>query len=172
MAVNLSVRVLHDQGLPALVASLLKRFGVRPQRLTVEITESMLLAEPHHAVKILAALAELGVRISIDDFGTGYSSLGNLTRLPVHEIKIDKSFVIGMDASMAHKEQAMVQSMIAMSRALSLDVVAEGVENTQVWHQLHVLGCTMAQGYYLSRPLPPQMLESWALSQGCRDASA
>jgi predicted signal transduction protein with EAL and GGDEF domain len=172
VAVNLSVRVLHDQGLPTLVAGLLKRFGVKPERLTVEITESMFLAEPHHAFKILATLADLGVRISIDDFGTGYSSLGNLTRLPVHEIKIDKSFVIGMEAAMGHKEQAMVQSMIAMSRALSLDVVAEGVENTQVLHQLHLLGCTMAQGYYLSRPLPPHLLESWALSQSRHDASA
>ncbi len=172
MAVNLSVRVLHDQGLPDLVASLLQRVGVKPERLTVEITESMLLAEPHHAFKILATLADLGVRVSIDDFGTGYSSLGNLTRLPVHEIKIDKSFVIGMDAIMGHKEQAMVQSMIAMSKALSLDVVAEGVENTQVWHQLHVLGCTMAQGYYLSRPLPADLLASWALNQSRHDASA
>ena len=161
VSVNLSARTVHDSELPALVADLLGRHAVAPDLLTLEITESALMIDPTHARDTLARLNDLGVRLSIDDFGTGYSSLGYLKELPVDEVKIDKSFVRGLGETGDLKDAAIVRAVIAMAQALELRVVAEGVETVASWNRLRGLGCALAQGYYLSRPLPARQLQSW-----------
>ncbi len=162
VAVNLSARALHDPTLPETVAWLLKRHAVAPDRLTLEVTESALMADPEQARAVLARLSALGVALSIDDFGTGYSSLAYLKDLPVDEVKIDKSFVLGMSASA--KDTAIVHSVSELSHNLGLRVVAEGVETVTVWDALTALGCDSAQGYYVSRPLPVSELDQWLQS--------
>lgn len=159
VAVNLSMRTLHDPTLPDTVAWLLQRYAIAPGRLTLEVTESSLMADPGQARLVLTRLAALGVSLSIDDFGTGYSSLGYLKHLPVDEIKIDKSFVLGMDSDV--KDTAIVRSVSELSHNLGLRVVAEGVETAETWDALRALGCDAAQGYYVSRPLPADELERW-----------
>jgi diguanylate cyclase (GGDEF)-like protein len=152
VAVNLSARSFLDAELAAELALLLERTGVEAERLELEITESMLMLDPARAQAVLERLSAIGLRLSIDDFGTGYSSLANLKRLPVDVIKIDKSFVIDMphDAS----DAAIVRSTIELGHNLGLVVVAEGVESHDAWRRLEELGCDLAQGYHLSRPLP------------------
>ncbi|HEY7061869.1 MAG TPA: EAL domain-containing protein [Chloroflexota bacterium] len=152
VAVNLSMRNLHDSQLPTTIADLLATWGVTPSWLTVELTESAVMADPGRAMEILSKLRHMGVRIAIDDFGTGYSSLGYLKRLPVQQIKIDKSFVMDMAAD--DNDLAIVRSTIDLGHNLGLTVVAEGVENETTWELLTRLGCDGAQGYYFSRPLP------------------
>jgi diguanylate cyclase (GGDEF)-like protein/PAS domain S-box-containing protein len=152
VAVNISMRNIQDSQLPALITALLETWKVHPDWLTVELTESMVMADPGRAMETLGALRTMGVRIAIDDFGTGYSSLGYLKRLPVHQIKIDKSFVMDMAAD--ENDLAIVRSTIDLGHNLGLTVVAEGVENETTWEMLARLGCDGAQGYWLSRPLP------------------
>jgi diguanylate cyclase (GGDEF)-like protein/PAS domain S-box-containing protein len=166
VAVNLSVRNLHDPALPELVGALLRKYRVDADRLRVEITESALMADPERAVLILTGLAEMGVRLTIDDFGTGYSSLAYLRRLPVDEIKIDKSFVLEMTA--AENAAVIVRSTIDLGHNLGLSVVAEGVENQETWQMLAASSCDQVQGYGLSRPLPATDLAAWVLSYGKR----
>ena len=161
VAVNLSVRVLHDQSLPAHIAHLLKTYNFQPANLTLEITETCLMADPVRAKAVLTQLAALGVQLSIDDFGTGYSSLAYLKELPVHELKIDKSFVLGMGADTTTKDAAIVRSVIGMAHALTLTVVAEGVENADAQTILADLSCDTAQGYHICRPIPAPNLERW-----------
>ena len=128
-------------------------------RITLEITESALMADPSKARKALMFLSQQGIRFSIDDFGTGYSSLAYLKHLPVSEIKIDKIFVSTM---MTDTDNAtIVRSTIDLGHNLGLSVVAEGVEDRHTWEQLSLLGCDHAQGYYMSRPLPVDQLERW-----------
>jgi EAL domain-containing protein (putative c-di-GMP-specific phosphodiesterase class I) len=159
LQVNLSTRTLHDQQMPDMVARLLQHHQLAPQWLTLEITESALMADPAGAQEVLTRLAALGVKLAIDDFGTGYSSLGYLKHLPVHEVKIDKSFVLRMDQD--ERDAAIVRSVVVMAHALGLGVVAEGVETSRAYTLLQALGCDVAQGYYLSRPLPPADLAHW-----------
>jgi diguanylate cyclase (GGDEF)-like protein len=159
IAVNLSARNLVDGGFPYQVAGLLERWRIEPSLVEFEITESAMLSDPGRTRLILEQLSDMGIRLSIDDFGTGYSSLAYLKRLPVNEIKVDRSFVMNM-----HEDEdnaTIVRSTIDLGRNLGLDVVAEGVENQQVWDRLRALGCTAAQGYYLSRPVPAPELEAW-----------
>ncbi|HEX6349193.1 MAG TPA: EAL domain-containing protein [Candidatus Dormibacteraeota bacterium] len=156
VAVNLSVRSLHDQGLPDLLADLLQRYGVEPALLQVEITESTLMADPELATKISGRLAEMGVQLAIDDFGTGYSSLAYVRRLQAREIKIDKSFVLEM--ARAKNDAVIVQSTIDLGRNLGLRVVAEGVEDQATWDLLLESGCEVAQGFMVSRPLPAEQV--------------
>jgi diguanylate cyclase (GGDEF)-like protein/PAS domain S-box-containing protein len=163
IAVNLSTRNLMDAELPPQVEALLARHGVDGKLLEIEITESTVLADPARTRGVLERLAALGVRISIDDFGTGYSSLSHLRRLPVDEIKVDRSFVATMDAD--EDDATIVRSTIELGRNLGLDVVAEGVESQAVWDRLAALGCTYAQGYHLSRPLPPAELAAWCAAR-------
>ncbi len=152
VAVNLSASILRDSAFPDAVAVLLGRYAVDPRTLTLEITESALMADPARTLDVLIRLSNLGVRLSVDDFGTGYSSLSHLKKLPVDEVKIDKSFVLNM---LAHDRDASIVSFItALGRSLGLDVVAEGVEDRDTWDALNALGCSAAQGYYLSHPLP------------------
>ncbi len=159
IAVNLSTRNLLDVQFPTEVQGLLERWEVDPALLELEITESTMLADPIRTKQILERLSTMGIRLSIDDFGTGYSSLAYLRGLPVDEIKIDRSFVIGMDRS--EDDATIVRSTIDLGRNLGLEVVAEGVETEAVWDCLNSLGCTVAQGYYLSRPVPPAELRAW-----------
>jgi diguanylate cyclase (GGDEF)-like protein len=156
VAVNLTIPDLLDLELPDRIAALLAETGVRPGQLELEITESTLLADPFRVLRVLNRLDEMGLRLTIDDFGTGYSSLAYLKRLPVQTIKIDRSFVMSMcdDAS----DATIVRSTIDLGRNLGLDVVAEGVESQEAWDALRTQGCTLAQGYFISRPVPADEL--------------
>jgi EAL domain-containing protein (putative c-di-GMP-specific phosphodiesterase class I) len=145
------------------VEGLLARWQVDPGLLEFEITESAMLTDPGRTKLILEQLSAMGIRLSVDDFGTGYSSLAYLKRLPVSEIKVDRSFVMNMDEN--EGDATIVRSTIDLGRNLGLDVVAEGVETKQVWDRLRALGCTAAQGYYLSRPVPADDLGAWLLQR-------
>jgi len=165
VAVNLSMRNLHDDDLPDLVAERLADSGVVPDALVIEITESTLMADPERALDVIRRLNHLGVRIAIDDFGTGFSSLSYLNRLPVSELKIDQSFVRQM--TRATNEATIVRSTIGLAHELGLVVVAEGIEDQRTWDLLGQLGCDLGQGYYISRPQPAGDLTRWlAKSQG------
>jgi diguanylate cyclase (GGDEF)-like protein len=151
VSVNLSVRNLLDVELPREIQDLLRRYSLPPSALVVEITESALIADPVRTHGTLQAIHELGVGISIDDFGTGYSSLSYLRRMPVDELKIDKSFVTTMADD--DNDALIVRSTIELGRNLGLRVVAEGVETRQVWERLTALGCHVGQGYLFGRPV-------------------
>jgi diguanylate cyclase (GGDEF)-like protein/PAS domain S-box-containing protein len=159
IAVNLSTRNLLDRSFPNQVQELLSRWDVKPEDLELEVTESSMLANPTRAKAVLNELSELGIRLSIDDFGTGYSSLAYLRELPVDEIKIDRSFVIAMGDEAG--DAVIVRSTVDLGRNLGLEVVAEGVETIEHWEKLRELGCTTAQGYFLSRPVPADELRDW-----------
>jgi diguanylate cyclase (GGDEF)-like protein len=169
VAVNLSARNLADAQLPDEIAALLAQWDVPAGRLCVEITESTIMAEPERAMQVLSRLSAMGVQLAIDDFGTGYSSLAYLKRLDVDEIKIDRTFVGEMDTD--EDDATIVRSTIDLARNLGLRVVAEGVETQEVWDQLTALGCDFAQGFFLSRPLPPADLAAW-LHEGDRPSVA
>jgi len=159
VAVNVSARSLLDPELPVKVQQSLDRWQVDPRFLKIEITESSIMADPAHALGILSMLQSMGVRLSIDDFGTGYSSLTHLRELPVDEIKIDKSFVIGMRTSDA--DAAIVRTVIDLAHNLGKQVCAEGVEDEETWLLLKELGCDLAQGYWIARPMAAGALMDW-----------
>jgi diguanylate cyclase (GGDEF)-like protein/PAS domain S-box-containing protein len=159
VSVNLSMRNLLDLEFPEQVAGLLRHWEVDASQLELEITESTMLANPSRTKAVLGELHALGIRLSIDDFGTGYSSLAYLRRLPIDEIKIDRSFVMRMDEEA--DDVTIVRSTIDLGRNLGLEVVAEGVETQAIWDKLRDLGCNVAQGYFLSRPVPPEKLQAW-----------
>jgi diguanylate cyclase (GGDEF)-like protein len=162
VAVNLSMRNLHDPEIVDMIGTLLKRWGVPPIKLVIEITESSLMADAARAMDVLTRLRNMGVGISIDDFGTGYSSLAYLKRLPVDELKIDKSFVLHMAGD--DNDAAIVRSTIGLAHDLGLRVVAEGIEDQATWDLLVALGCDIAQGYYISRPQPAARLGEWLVT--------
>ncbi|HEY4485342.1 MAG TPA: EAL domain-containing protein, partial [Nitrospiria bacterium] len=159
VSVNLSARNLQDLQLPEQIAELLRTDGPKPGQLELEITESAIMADPARAMEILTRLRGMGIRFSIDDFGAGYSSLGYLKKLPVDEVKIDKSFVIGMAAN--EDDAVIVRSTIDLAHNLGLKVVAEGVESQKIWERLVAMGCDAAQGYYMCRPIPADELTRW-----------
>jgi diguanylate cyclase (GGDEF)-like protein len=159
MAINLSRRNLHDSELPGQVIGILEACGLPPEWITLEITESAIMADPAGALEILNRLNQLGLRLSIDDFGTGYSSLAALKKLPIHEIKIDRGFVREMTDD--EDDEVIVRSTIDLAHNLGLKVVAEGVENQKTLNRLTELGCDIAQGYFISRPLPPEAFKPW-----------
>jgi diguanylate cyclase (GGDEF)-like protein len=163
VSVNLSMRNLMDVSLPKRIADLLGTRASDPRRLTFEITESTIMSEPAIIIRVLKELSALGARLSVDDFGTGYSSLSYLQKLPVHELKIDKSFVFPLTSDPG--AEAIVRSIIDLSRNLGLKVVAEGVEDQRAWDRLRRLSCDVAQGYFLSRPIPPSAFEDWLLDR-------
>jgi diguanylate cyclase (GGDEF)-like protein len=155
MAVNLSAHSVHDEGLVDDVIRALAESGLPAARLVMEITESSVMGDPRRTVPVLRRLADVGVTLSLDDFGTGYSSLAYLQHLPVREVKIDKSFVIGLTGpDEAHASSVLVRSILSLGGNLGLRVVAEGVENAEVLELLRGLGCDLAQGYHIARPLP------------------
>jgi diguanylate cyclase (GGDEF)-like protein len=159
VSVNISARDLMNRELPDQVAALLAEHGVSPSLLCIEITESGFMEDPAHAQRVLDRLSELGVKLSIDDYGTGYSSLSYVMRLPVQELKIDRSFISRMasDPEIA----TIVRSTIDLGHNLNLKVVAEGVEDLAAWKMLRVLGCDDAQGFFMSKPLAPRALLAW-----------
>ena len=159
VAVNLSPLSLLDQRLPERIARVLKETGTPAGTLELEITESMLMADPERATRLLHTLREIGVLIAIDDFGTGYSSLERLGRLPLDAVKIDKSFVIGMEDDPT--SAMIVQSTVDLGHHLGLRVVAEGVEDERTAARLAEMGCDFAQGFHLSPPLSAKELWMW-----------
>jgi diguanylate cyclase (GGDEF)-like protein len=159
LSLNISARSLLDRGFPAEVAALLATHNVSGDLLTFELTESSLMADPDAAKATMRELNELGVAFAIDDFGTGYSSLAYLAQLPVSELKIDKSFVIGMTGDM--RNAVIVKSTIELARNLGLRTVAEGIEDAATLERLVELGVELAQGYHLSRPLPAAEFACW-----------
>ncbi len=159
VAVNLSPQSLIDERMPRMIAASLERARVAPGYLTVEITESTMIGDARRTLRVLENLDRLGVRVSVDDFGTGYSSLVNLRHLPISELKIDRSFVA--DMVLGHSDAVIVKSTIELGHNLGLTVVAEGVETAEVQDLLQSLGCDMAQGFGLCRPLPLDKLDAW-----------
>ncbi|MEP7003213.1 MAG: EAL domain-containing protein [Chloroflexota bacterium] len=159
IAVNLSVRSLLDPHFSETVARLLDRSRANPDLLRFEITESVLMVDPEVALRCLAALRKLGLRLSLDDFGTGYSSLAYLNRLPLDEIKIDRSFVATM--SLTQASQTIIRATIDLGHGLGYEVVAEGVEDQPTQDRLAQLGCDILQGFHIARPLPAADLASW-----------
>ena len=169
VAVNLSVYNLQDAGLIEHVGQVLEAYDLHPGQLTLEITESAIMQDPKQARDVLVRLEAMGVRLSIDDFGTGYSSLSYLKRLPVDELKIDRSFV--MDMSSNRDDAAIVHSIINLAHNLGVEVIAEGVEDAAVMNLLLMLGCDYVQGYHVSRPLPPGAVPAFmqAVASGSAD---
>ena len=159
VAVNLSVRNLHNPTLPDDIETLLKRYDVAPAALKLEITESMIMADPELVGTTISKLNNLGVRLSIDDFGTGFSSLAYLKNLPIDELKIDRSFVSPMLCS--ESDLIIVRSTINLGHDLGLSVVAEGVEDAPTLMQLSSLGCDLVQGFHVSKPMPAGAFADW-----------
>jgi diguanylate cyclase (GGDEF)-like protein/PAS domain S-box-containing protein len=159
VSVNISMRDLVDPEFPDMIASLVRAAQGPPSLLVLEITESLIMTEPERAIKTLSQLRQLGVRLAVDDFGTGYSSLAYLHRLPINEIKIDKSFVAAMtgEASRAN----IVRASVELGHSLQLESVAEGVEDARTWDLLGALGCDLAQGYFISRPMVADQVLPW-----------
>ena len=158
MSVNVSPRQLSDTNFPAIVSEALTRSGVSPQLLWLEVTESVMIAEPELALATLRRLRSLGVRVALDDFGTGYSSLSLLQKFPLQRIKIDRAFVHGVADN--PNDRSLVRTIIAMGRSLGLDMVAEGVESVHQLQVLSDLGCSKAQGFLISHPVPPDAMRS------------
>jgi diguanylate cyclase (GGDEF)-like protein len=161
VAVNLSARNINDPELPRRVKDALTRTGVPATRLILEITESSIMGDPEQTLPILNELNALGASLSLDDFGTGYSSLSYLQRLPVSEVKIDQSFVRGMVGENATNSTALIRSIASLGTNLNLRVVAEGVEDAVTLAELKKLGCHVAQGYGIGRPMPATALVRW-----------
>ena len=159
IAVNLSMWDLRDTTLPNTIYALLERYRVSPRLLHVELTESVVMSDVERSLDTLNRLAQLGIEIAIDDFGTGYSSLAYLKRMPISELKIDRSFVMHM--AEVEVDATIVQSTVSMAHSLGIKVVAEGVEDEKTWHLLANFHCDTAQGYFMSRPVVPQDLEKW-----------
>ncbi|MGB9989708.1 bifunctional diguanylate cyclase/phosphodiesterase [Massilia sp. SM-13] len=159
VSVNLSTRDLLDQDLPSKFAAILSRHQVSAGSFCLEITESAIMDDPVRAQQTLEGLHAMGCDLSIDDFGTGYSSLAYLKRLPVDELKIDKSFVLNMENDIG--DTKIVRSTIDLGHNMGLRVVAEGIESEAVWRLLRQLGCDQGQGYFMSRPMPADQLAGW-----------
>ena len=167
LAVNLSTRTLLDVSLTQRLESLLDHHAIAPDRLRLEITEGTLLADPTRSIATMHRLKDIGVRLSVDDFGTGYSSMSYLKSLPVDELKIDRLFVSDMLRST--RDGAMVNSAIDLAHGLGLHVVAEGVEDQDTLDALCFVGCDLAQGYLVGRPMTADALLAWATTRGDLD---
>ena len=159
MAINFSARALDDPDLPALLAQPMTVLSKHPERITLEVTESSIMEDPRRTIEILKRLKAMKFRLSIDDFGTGYSSLAYLSKLPVSEMKIDKSFVMNMTQN--RDDRTIVKATIDLGHNLGLSVVAEGVETEEDMRLLKADGCDIAQGYYISAPLANADFLAW-----------
>jgi diguanylate cyclase len=166
VTVNVSARDLLDPGFPDLVAALLAEHGVPAGSLQLDVTERAILDNPDEAGTTLHLLGALGIRVSLDDFGSGRSSLGRLRDLPFDQIKIDRSFIAGIQAD--DRDLQITRSAIDLGHSLDMGVVAEGLESPADWHRLAALGCDAAQGFALSHPLPADELEAWIYSRARR----
>jgi diguanylate cyclase (GGDEF)-like protein/PAS domain S-box-containing protein len=159
VAINLSSQNLHDANLPAKIGAALSSWSLEPSALAIEITERGLVVQSPQTIALLSRLRNMGIRVAIDDFGAGNAALGYLKTLPVDQLKIDKSFVQGMLSS--DRDAAIVRAMIDLAHSLGLAVIAEGVEDLATFDRLSQLGCDVAQGYYMSRPLTSDGLRVW-----------
>ncbi|MFF3320913.1 putative bifunctional diguanylate cyclase/phosphodiesterase [Streptomyces sp. NPDC002889] len=166
VAVNVSPRDVHTPGFAGAVAARLARHGVPPGALQLEITEHVLLEDPQRAADTLAGLADHGVKMSLDDFGTGYSSLVHLRRLPVSELKIDRSFVARL--AVDNEDAEIVRCTVDLAHSLGLLVVAEGVEDDETWERLRDLRCDAVQGWLVAAAMPPQETTAWLRARGKR----
>ena len=162
-AVNLSPRNLHDPELPERVRALLDLLGAPASMLELEITESVIMSDPLRSLQVLTRLSKMGLRLAVDDFGTGYSSFSYLRKLPVHEIKIDKSFI---DDMVEDGDEVIVQSTIELAHNLGLTCVAEGVQDEATLERLAKLGCDTAQGDFISPPLDGAGVAEWLRQRG------
>ena len=170
LSVNLSVRDLLDTELSSYIESLLHEHDLEFSCLMLEITESSIMNDPAKTIEVLAGFHALGIALSVDDFGTGYSSLTYLKQLPVSEVKIDKSFVTNVTSD--PNDAAIVRSVADLGRHLGLSIVAEGVEDRAAWDTVRALGCTLAQGYHLARPLPAREFEAWLARYSAEEIAA
>jgi len=161
ISVNCSARNLLEEDLPGTIQSKLNAHGLAPDRLLLEITETAIIEDPEGALEVLTMLASIGVQISIDDFGTGYSSLEHLIKLPATELKIDRSFVLGIGKDKGNA--VVVRSTIDLAHNLGMKAVAEGVDSEEVWELLRELGCDMSQGFLFSRPIAAEDFARWLL---------
>jgi EAL domain-containing protein (putative c-di-GMP-specific phosphodiesterase class I) len=169
VAVNVSPEQLHNPAFVGIVAQALAQSGLPPERLELEVTESVFMREGTQAIQVLEKILDLGIKLSLDDFGTGYSSLGYLAHTRFSSIKIDRSFVQG--ASKGLKEAiAIIRAVVALADSLGMATTAEGVETEEEHHMVQALGCTKVQGYYFGRPLPVH--EARALTTRANGASA
>ena len=159
LAINLSPSMLVNADIVDYLDHCMGLWDIHPEQLTLEITENALMNDPGACLEQIVRLHRLGLQFSIDDFGTGYSSLAYLKRLPVDEIKIDKSFILNMDSD--ENDRTIARSVIDLGHNFGLRVVAEGIETAQVFEQLRAMGCDLGQGYHMSRPLPAAGLEQW-----------
>jgi len=166
VAINLSTCNLQDEDLPDQLLDVINGCSAKAEWLELEITESAVMTDPQHALRVLEQLSSFGMRIAIDDFGTGYSSLAYLKRLPVDELKIDKSFILDMTED--NEDSMIVRATIDLAHNLGLKVVAEGVVSYKSWSLLSALGCDAAQGYYISRPLTAEQITRWLEETGPR----
>jgi EAL domain-containing protein (putative c-di-GMP-specific phosphodiesterase class I) len=157
--VNVSARDLIDDYLPHYVLQLLREQDLPPERLTLEVTENSVMQQFNRVMSVLGCLLDVGVRISLDDFGTGQSSLAQLRNMPLRELKIDKSFVMSLPENA--QNEAIVCTTIKLAHSLGLEVVAEGIENEEALRLLAGAGCEQAQGFFMSKPLPPADFEQW-----------
>jgi len=163
LCINLSARDLMDASFPDFIDVLLRKHSIERHLFSLEVTESAAMEDPEQGLRALERLRELELRLSIDDFGTGYSSLAYLKRLPVEEIKIDKSFVLDMDNDV--DDEKIVRSTIDLGLIMDLEVIAEGVETETALNRLREYGCHFAQGYFIARPMPKEKFEQWLLAQ-------
>jgi diguanylate cyclase (GGDEF)-like protein len=159
IAVNISARDLIDSDFPNKVTEILKSTGSNTSLISLEVTESSIMDDPHRAKQTLLHLSEMGIKLAIDDFGTGYSSLSYLKELPVSELKIDKSFVMNIEHN--QNDRIIVSSTIELAHNMGLHVVAEGIENIKVWKFLQDMNCDYGQGYYMTKPIPVSDFETW-----------
>lgn len=159
VSINITVENLNDPQLQDNLSQLLKKYNIEPQFIMLEITENGMMTNPGHSVEVLKQLYDLGLRLSVDDFGTGFSSLSYLQRLPVHEVKIDKSFVMNMDSN--ERNKTIVESVITLGHNLGLSVVAEGIETNKVLVSLKALNCNCGQGFLISKPISHDKFLNW-----------
>ena len=162
VSVNLSPVNLQHPGILGLIVTNLRERAVPDQYLTLELTESAVMSDPEYAIQVLTSLCEAGVNISIDDFGTGHCSLSYVKKLPANELKIDRSFILGMNRNQS--DMVIVRSTIDLAHNMGMSVVAEGVESEDVLRNLKILGCDRLQGYHITRPLPLAALLNWLAS--------
>ncbi len=164
MSVNMSASNFRDQELAAMLGMILAGYGLRPSDLTLEITESVMLDPDPDVLFNIEAIYAMGISLSLDDFGTGYSSLSHLHRLPIHELKLDKSFVRDIESSAIAR--TLTTSVLRIGESLGMTVIAEGVETEAQQRFLAEQGCPVLQGYLLSRPLPAEAIEGWLRNSG------
>jgi diguanylate cyclase len=159
VSVNMSPRWLQHSDVPEQVDEMLRRYGVRPEQLRLEITEGVVLVDPKGSLPQLRKLREMGIGLALDDFGTGYSSMTHLRSLPVDQIKIDRQFVGSMTTT--EEDAFIVRAAIELGHNLGMSVVAEGIEDAGTLAEVTASGCTLAQGYYFSKPLPAAEVLPW-----------